>query len=290
MGTGPRAVVPPPVKRPPVISLLSSAVDISDDNPDGRWQNGFTFDPEHCGDVIQIVDPCDSETKTTTSDEADVDYEPFDLVANYTCSPFDHNLREWRARAERNLRACMAFGIEDELWTGTKAQEESWPNRFLADVNNVDILTESGPVGLTHGLACLEQALGDCNCGQPGMIHATRQVVTHWMGLDLIRRVEQPRPHLETILGTVVVPGAGYDGSDPDGQPAIDGRVWAYATGMVHVLLGPVRVIPDSFKDALDRTDNTATFFAEASAAAFWDGCCHFGVRLDVTTCDSGGS
>ena len=131
------------------------------------------------------------------------------------------------------------------------------------------------------------------------MIHASRQIVTLWANAALVR-VEGGV--VQTINGTIVVPGGGYDGSGPalaDGQPPSDagqGAIWAYATDLVQVRLGPVQTSPptdqleDMLRSALNRDVNTVTVLAMRTAGVWWDGCCQFAAEIDADACGIGGS
>lgn len=148
----------------------------------------------------------------------------------------------------------------------------------------MDILSESGPVGLVHGLACLEQYLASNNGGQQGMIHATPQVVTHWASFRLLRREGN---RILTFHDTIIVPSPGYSGNNPNGSIA-DDDVWAYATDMITVRLGEVQTF--DLEDTVDRDNNTIQTIAQRRALADWQRCRHGGIRLAVDLCDIGGS
>lgn len=283
---GPAAVVPAPPAAAPRVGLLVSARQPTDD--DDRWVSGFTYDPELCGTgyITSVCDP-DASDRDLDASPTDVVWEPYVVGGGIVCSTFGWRGRDWQAQARRALEAVAEYQISHELWTGTQATAEGFANRFLADVAAVDILTESGPVGLTHGLACLEQYLSDTLAGRRGMIHATRQTITHWQGLGLVRREGNL---LLTVHDTFVVPGAGYDGSTPDGAPATSGDVWAYATDIVDVRRSTAEIIGGPDATGVDRSVNTTEVRAEQAAVASWEGCAHGGVRLDQVVCGIGGS
>jgi len=301
MASGPATTLTPRPAAPPVVGLIVSArdpfaqaaglIDISDGSkvtPDGRWQNGFEYAVELAG-TGYITSQCDPQSADRALDEqlASPAWEPYVIGDGIKCSTFGWQGREWAAQALRLLNANAEFLISHEFWHGAIAVRDNLPNRFLADVANVDILTESGPTGLTHGLACLEQYLADMG-GQRGMIHASRQVITHWLTLNLIERRGNV---MFDPFDNIIVPGAGYDGSTPDGADASDGDVWAYATGLVDVFRGPVDYtgLPDD-PAWIGRATNDVEVRAEQAAVASWDGRVHGAVRLDVTMCDVGGS
>lgn len=293
MAIGPRSpLASVPARRPPTgLVATCEAAGLLVDN-DGPWVKGFGVEPEGCvGDNSAVYDPCDTSTTRTVSRDnqsAEIDWDPVELTTGDVCSAFSSDARDARGRAERTLAACESKLLAGELWAGTQAAASSLPNRFLADVANVDIVTEAGPVAPETGLACLEQALAECACGGRGMIHATPQAVSTWAQLDLVAR---QGPLMLSPNDHYIVADAGYPGTSPDGEtPDMIDSVWAYATGLVQVRRAPVQVVPDDDSDAVDRTNNVITFRASRLASAWWDGCCHAGARLSISPCGIGGS
>lgn len=290
----PKAPVNAPPASPPLISLLSSAEVI---NESERWNAGFSYEPETCGTgIIGSFDPCNTGTKTVETGSGAIDVEPFGVFAGDKCSTFGMGARNWQQRAKNKLVACQSQQIESELWRGTlaRAATPDWPNKYLAHLDS-DVLSPI-PASPLEAFACLEQYLSQCNCGSVGMIHATPQVVTYWSSLNLIEPVKVgARTRLVSKLGTVVVPGSGYDGSGPpdvvDGPPAdaASGSVWAYATGMVHIRMDAMVVIPSSDAEAINRSINEVTYYAERLVAVTWD-CCHGAISLDLDLCGIGGA
>lgn len=272
--------VPP---RPATLSLVNSANTPDLTGDDSRWPLGFKTAPEGCGDAW-VEDPCNVGARTVTGRPEWVENQPMNVVAADRCSAFGFAAEDYEGRARRLLARCQSKQIAAELWTGALAAAAGWPNQFFTDLSS-DVLTD-GAATPTAALACLEQALAQCGCGDRGMIHATPQLATHWATLGTVLRREGSL--LLTVHDTVVVPDAGYDGSGPGGVAAAATQ-WAYATGMVTVRLGPVSITPGEFADALDRSDNKVTFFAERPAAATWDGCCHAAVEVALPVCLVGG-
>lgn len=300
MGAGPRQVVVPPPAAPPRVGLVASSrvVDRDPLDPEDRWRNGFEFSPESCAQA-GVFDPCDSNPDLEIdTPSANVEFEPFAVWAGDKCSTFGFLKRDWQGRVRRILEACQSKQIEAEFWSGAQARasEGDWPNRYLAHPDS-DVLS-SGPENLTPALAMLEQGLADCGCGERGMIHAPRQVVSLWDSLNLLRREGNL---ILTINDTIVVPGAGYDGSgpgqgggdDPTPTPAGPDSTWVYATGLVDVRLDAVTFIPENLAETLaqatDRSDNTVEVRASRLAAATWDGCCHLAVETNVDLISLGG-
>lgn len=273
---------------PPLISLLTSAEIVREEG--NRWEGGFSYEPEACGEIGGVVDPCDVGTMSVSNSTAQIEVEPFLAWTGDACSTFGFAARDWKGRVARKLAACESNFIESELWRGTQARASLWDNKWLANVAADDLVEGGSPLGYVDALACLEQGLADCNCGQQGMIHATSQIVTQWIAANLVTREGST---LYTYLGTIVVPGSGYDGSGPGAAPfsapvvAVSGRVWAYATGMVQVRLGPVVISPNDDSEALNRLDNTITVRAYRTASVSWD-CCHLTVPINAALCRVG--
>lgn len=272
---------------PPAISLLSSAEDLTE--PSGRWEGGVSYEPEACGlDNTGALDPCNIGSVDVALGNGSISIEPFAIWGGDSCSSFGFGQRDWKGRATRKLLACESALIASELWRGTIARSSGWDNPYLTKLGSTSITTAS--VEPITALACLEQALGNCNCGTQGMIHATRELVTYWASLSLIRR-EGSR--LLTTMDTVVVPDAGYDGSGPqtiaDGDPVVPstGSIWAYATSMVHFRLGPIEVVPATQSEAMDPRQNIITYRAQRIVEVGFD-CCHFAAEVDLPGCQMG--
>lgn len=283
MGSGPKQVVTAPVNTPPLVSLVRSARRV--DEGDFRWENGFAFSPEGC-EGGGIIDPCvtgGEAEKEIDNNPAIVEYEPYIVWAGDKCTSFGWQDRDYQARARRFLEACQSKHIAAELWTGTLASESGFPNPFFTDIAGDVVAVAASP---TEALACLEQGIAECQCGS-GMIHATPQVVTHWVNANLVLR---EGGLLITHLGTIVVADGGYPGTGPGGVPALSGAVWAYATGIVEVRLGEVQIFPATLKEALNRETNLVEFRAERMASAVWDNCCLLAASVDVDLCIIGGS
>lgn len=249
----------------------------------------FGFGPEACGaSGVLSVDAClVSDSKTIGDNPATVEAWAFDVWAGDKCSPWEIG-RDWRGRARRQLAATLSYQVAHELWTGDMAVAMAGsPNPYLASLDS-DVLTD-GPTSPTDALAVLEYGLGQCTKGSRGVIHASRHTATYWAQLGLLRR---EGAQLLTFLDTIVVADAGYDGSGPEGQAAVDGSQWAYASGIPIVRLGPERLVPDGddLGPALDRSTNLVEYRAERRAAVAWDGCCHLAAELDLGWADIGGA
>lgn len=259
-----------------------------------RWGvGGVAFTPElQCVAPGGARNPCDASADFTPSvNDPTVEWMPVVVSGSARCSTLGGDIDRQEQVAVRRMNADASHQLERELWEGavastaTDADGNPWPNRWFTD-GTADNLTANltGGANLTHGFACLHQYLAETTRGQPGMIHATWQTVIHWWGLDLISDVGGGR--LETPAGHVVVAGSGYTGASPQGAPAADQSIWAYATSMVTVRLGD----PDPVTKVHDWETNTDLVLATRLAVASFDGCALGAVELALTPCDVGGA
>jgi len=251
-----------------------------------RWEQGFAFVPENCG-VVNATDRCVPGTLTPPANLPIVQERPIALWTADKCSTFD-NLRDFQGRARRQLLAGSPTALAREFWKGTLATAQTYPNRFLADTNTIDTAT-AGPIAPNDALACLEQGIAEAANGQRGMIHATVGTVTAWQAGGALRR---EGGLLLTVVDTIVVADAGYDGTGPGGVPAAAGSVWAYGTTMVDVRLG-APVVPQPYDSSIagidartvDRSINNIVVYAWRMGAATWDGCAHVAAEINLPLC-----
>lgn len=283
-----RSTVPARPATAPRFGLLASVDSII--RNEFRWEGGIAYEPEGCveGTTLGICDPAAMAAPTKPGE---VVWYPFQLTIQEECTTSSGEPDNRRARVRRLLEMDTERQLGAELWDGDVAQVEDipgtaepYPNTWLANVGTVDILTESGPVALTHGLACLEEYLAQNNGGQQGMIHATAQTVTHWQTLDLLRR---DNDKIVTVKDTVVVISPGYSGNSIDGTIGTD-NIWAYATDMVRVFLGSIQTFTN--EEEVDRDRNNIVVTAWRPGLAEWERCRHGGARLSLTRCGVGGS
>lgn len=288
--------VPAPPAAPPVIGLLASLTPFND--PNVRWQNPdavISYLPEGCNQDGAPTDLCevlaDVNDLTYSSLPGFVEWRPYSLNVTEVCSTYGSELRENEvARVKRLMLADTERQLGAELWDGALAQAadlpggDPYPNTWLANVADVDILTESGAVTLSHGMACLDSYLAHNNSGQQGAIHATVQALNHWVTL---RIAEFINGKWYSPGGNLIIASPGYSGTDPNGNVGTD-NVWAYATDMPRIFLDKPTVAP--IMSSIDRVNNTMYAKGQRLALAEWQRCRHGGVRLALTVCDEGGS
>lgn len=271
-----------PLPAPSRLGLLASA-----QRPDGlprEWINGVTFDPETCRGDDDAWWDCPPEggdgpnAKATDSVRSSIiTYIPWVAVEHDTCSAMGWREADYEARARRTLEASQGRKMEAELWSGGYTIAAGTNNAYLT---NAILCADLGTAPLVYGLAELQEYLANTIDGR-GMIHCTLRTATLWQSAGVVRR---EGALLLDLYDNIVVAGAGYDGSGPGNvaPPASGDTAWAYATGMVQVALDGVVITPGDLSEALDRSTNTVTYHAERYVGAWWDGCAHAGIEIDL--------
>lgn len=299
-------------------TLLDVAQVVTDD--DQHWQNGIwlhSYPPYGA----QSFDPCGSGSDAQKVPGGEIPLPEFGPVQIYfpeTCSAYivgpppefsdkeydglpDDALRSAydavaaaRARGVGSVydravenywfvnRAVIALGgaeeaqIETVLATGGAVPN----NPHLTDTNIVELHGGTG-VGPVEGLALLEAQIGSTKKG--GVIHAAPATVTYWARYRCIQEPTR-QGDLYTLAGTPVICGYGYIGVRPDGSSHDLSATedWAFATGPLKVWREPnITVYPGTYLEALDRSSNTLTYFAERTYVITWDSALQAGVLID---------
>lgn len=303
-GLGPNVAIDPrPLEAaPPLVSLLSSAPDITAELEAkyGRhWINGIAFEPE--GGALDLVNDypyfwsCPPDVaanpsrawaeqspggvKQIPTAPDDVTYTPWTAHTADPCiSTFGMFGRDGRGRARRLLEANLSRILENELWTGTRAQAAGFPNDYL--MNGPTIL--AGTMGHVSALVDLEQAYFELD-NRPGMLHAQPRLVELWVRNGMVKPSPSGR-QLLTNLGTTVVPGSGYPGTGTGLAAATHTNSFAYITGMVVVARTPVTDQTEDEAEMVYSSTNTRNVRAEADVAAFWDGKVNVAVQVTHLT------
>lgn len=286
-----------PRPRAPRFGLLPSALVLPGDSPglspensnNSRVFNGVEV-WAYPSDIPDAFDTCAGESSPpNVKSDGELPDNPsfpgYTLNVPVTCTARSlHDQAQYSDRAMAALEAGRGWQIERQLWTG-----DLFPTTqpFLAD-SHADVLWGGNPTNPANGLAILEKAVAAS--GRFGWIHATWDIVSTWSAQY---QIFQDGPVLRTILGTIVVPGAGYDGSGPAGEDTPDAsQAWAYATGPVEVRLDQPYLVPAQLKEAITFSpvsDNSITYRAEQNAVAYWDDTLHAAVLIDrcQTDCDA---
>jgi hypothetical protein len=291
------AFVPPPSPRPPRFGLVAAVggegaiqqfvkANPSEDGLDERWQLGFDFQPWDCSSTTAAFDmTCGIEAAfAQTALPANIGIRPVGLYEMLKCSTFGNNLPVLQDRVMAKLLSTTSFKLEREFWKGTLGA--GFGNQYLA--NNATVIKVEGgaAVPAVQALALLVEQASVCSQGNRLMIHCSPATAIMWRALNAIRN---ENGLLLDPLDNIVVAGAGYDGSSPTGtDDATNDTNWAYATEIVDVRLSPVKV--SDLIDHVTKGTNVQFVLAQRAASVNYDGCCLFGVNVDIcqTFCEPG--
>lgn len=285
MTTMPRSGSQPPRRLPPVLTLIAaSRTLLGDTTPDTgaavRWEGGgVSFRPLPCASFEPFLSDCSPTDPLEAERASSLDWDPLTVWAASECTTGSTTDPEETARARDLLLVDQHRQLEREFWRGDQVQAATpdAPNLWLAQDGVVNELSQDAP--LVYALAALQEALGSgsaggSGCGR-GMIHATVQTAALWFAANAIRR---EGGLLLDVFDNVIVPGVGYDGSSPAGAVDATGETaWAYATGLVDSRLGEI-----STRGSVDRATNDQAVIAQRQVIAYWDGCCHYGVNVNL--------
>src|ERR1044072_259045 len=248
---------------------------------DSRWEGGFQQESIICNSAVKNIDICNttaaSDVKEASGSNILDPYKPFAVQAQVVCSTLGSLRVDWERRVLDALEACTSKEVDYEICTGELAQaaitagDSSYPNLYLNNGDAVDLTPTPGTaVRPKHGLALLEGALANANCGTRGFIHAPTSIAS-------VLPLKQKDGMLQTMIGNYVIAGSGYPGTGPGVTgPTLGNEAWIYATGQVTVRLGDGQVAPDSVAQYVDRSVNKIVLSAERPAAVTWDGCAHY--------------
>lgn len=256
-----------------------------------RWIGGISFDPDGCdfdGAALDGAGP--TMTISDHDPSSPLEYRPFLVWEGAKASTIGSSGGDGvdlAARARRKLERSTSYQVEVEFWGGALAQgaADYAGNAYLTD-GNVTQLNGGAATPLLYALADLQAAAAAGHAR--GYIHATIPTVTLWLAAGGLRREQNL---LLDAFDNVIVAGAGYDGSDPDGAVDATGETaWAYVTGPVDLLLSPIDTSTPG--DYVDFTANTREHYAVRWAAPIWDGCVQSGVNVDLCSpcCEPSGS
>jgi hypothetical protein len=236
--------------------------------------------PVNCGDAEDVDHGAGDRGSTVTA-------MPFMVETEDECTTIGTTVADREASARARLAAVESAAIAHELWTGELADatagadaQSPWlDNVRLASTDAVDLTPAGGAVDPVAGLALLEQALADTLAGPVGLVHGTRQALTHLAGMPFPVRTEGNL--LLTPFGTRLVGDAGYPGTGPDGAAPDDGEAWLYATARPTIRRGPIDVVPGDLT-AIRPPDNTIRVTANRLVAVLL-ACGVHAVRITLT-------
>jgi hypothetical protein len=283
---GPVISVDGPAPSPPALTLLGAARDVTPDSGDGqpadRWINGAELWP-YPRDLPDVFDPCQSASSAGHAKDAGTTpttpetFGAYNVLEGVTCTTRSTHAdpAEWQRRAEVALNAYQHWAIEKEFWAAALLPA----NPHLAQTTGLTFDNSATTTSVKNAIALLEQAIADK--GGNGVIHLRPAVFSQLTQEGGGSLMTVTNGVAKTYLGTTVVPGVGYVGSNKDGTAPSGTLEWAYATGPVEYRMSGVQLLPPTIAEATDRTQNLTTFRAERYVMVTWDQRIHAVVKID---------
>lgn len=193
----------------------------------------------------------------------------FNLVHSEKCSILaNETWKDVRARAERNLQIKERKALEATVWGAENAPigiacaftDETGPT--------ATILNSGSDFASINAVTALENVIYELT--DVAYIHVPRVLVNYVIPfLD-----KDDAGNFRTALGSYVIPGVGYDGSGPGGEPDETGDSgYIYGTGEIQLIRGTVLSIPEDPAQARDPGKNTVEFIAERAWGVWVDPC-----------------
>jgi len=240
---------------------------------DVRFENGVGYYAYPCGPAKKF-DQCATVVvpKTTSTQTAPTDFGAFTVYLAATCTMrgIGNDDEEYRRRAMVAFEAYEPQQVELEFWEGGIQ-----PNNPHLTTTGPTLPNGATTTNLVNGLAILEGVIV-----RDAVIHMSRRMAVAMASQRLLE--DEGDGVLRTPLGTPVVAGAGYTGKEPTGQAANAGTVeWIYATTKPSVFRSQAVLLPETAAEALDRTLNNYTIYAERQYVVAFDQCLRAAVRID---------
>lgn len=258
----------------------------------GHQKLGVMFTPDFCGPMLNMNAVCVTGGPQLTTLPGGIPSRATDPFLVYSWLPCDVIGEGYDEMERRTREALVRNGpttVEQVFWTGGTSNGVVSPhlaaNAVISEVvggsttylqTAATVIT--GTFTPTNAIARLESVMAGCYGGRP-FIHVPR-IVTPYLSERMIVKASGNR--LVTDNGSVVVPGAGYTGTGPDGSAATNGNVWIYATGKVKAWSSPIDFTENSVAESIYRPTNTSVIIAKQWWMLGWD-CCHFALQMSLT-------
>lgn len=212
---------------------------------DEHWRLGVQWQTQACIQDFVTAGPCVAEVGSLITNSACTikQYDPFTVYAYNTDPIPGHSLAEHRDQTVQRLINGEQFSAERQFWTMMNA--------------DLDVTIDATAYTPTYALAVAEQAIAKDYAGT-GIIHMSRQA-----GTILWENLTVSGGKMQTLLGTPVVIGAGYDNSF--GYPIADSAL--IATGPVVLYRGDI----DTREQAINLAHNDVSYIAQRDYVLGWD-------------------
>ncbi len=224
---------------------------------DEHWRLGIRWQSQACSQVKETTGECIIPREGEALEPDDycyvAEFEPFTVYAYDNDSIPGHTLEEHRAQVVQRLINGEQRAVEERVWAAITADAGA-----PLDLSAYD---------LRFALGYVEQQVSQ-NYSGTGVIHMSHLVATLlWDALFV------SGGRLQTLHGTPVVVGAGYDtATDPLTRVG-----YIYGTGAMVLYRGDI----DTRESAIDKAVNQVSYIAQRDYAVGWD--C-YSVAVKATT------
>jgi hypothetical protein len=262
--------------------LLSSIEPVQLSDP--HWQAGLEWESDCSVEAGSTLAPCPEALGQKSTDGGLIfcTAEPFTVYGSYKCSTGGRPASESLIIAQARLNRNKERAVEKIFWTGITPVGTVSPSlqsgNLSCEIVPVDITPEEGPLDPTGAIAALESSIAECIPGGIGVIHVNFGFLPYLAKNYLLY---EKNNRFYTPSGQLIIAGAGYPGSGPENIPALAGETWIFATGSVAVYQSDVFLTPSNVDQAVDRSLNNVTFFAEQTYSVIWE-CCIFAIRAQL--------
>lgn len=275
-------LVPPIKKLDRSYGILSSTEPIHLSDP--HWQTGLEWESDCSVDASSTLPPCPDPVASKATDGGLIfcSADPFTVLGSYKCSTGGRSVSESMTIASNRLRRNKERAVEQIFWTGITPVGTVNPSlqggNDSCGITPVDLTPVTGALNPVAALAVLESAIAGCIPGGVGVIHLTFGVLPYMAANHLLFERDGK---FYTPSGQLIIAGAGYPGSGPSNVPATSGETWVFATGPMSVFYSDIFFTPSQIDQAVDRSLNNVTFWAEQTYAVIWE-CCLFAIRVSL--------
>lgn len=262
--------------------LLSSIEPVHLSDP--HWQTGLEWESDCSVAVTGTLPPCPDPVAAKSTDGGLIfcSADPFTVYGSYKCPPVGRPAGEARVIAENRLKRNKEWAVERIFWTGITPVGTVNPSlqggNDTCEITPVDLTPVAGALSPVAAIAALESNIADCIPGALGVIHVNFGLLP-FMARDYL--LVEKNGKYYTPSGQLIVAGAGYPGSGPGNVPADPGETWIFSSGPVAVYNSDIFFTPSHIDQAVNRSLNDVTFWAEQTYAVIWE-CCSFAIRVSL--------
>lgn len=253
--------------------------------PDPHWQAGFQWESDCSVEASSTLPPCPDPVVEKSVDGGLLfcSASPFSVYGSYKCSTGGRPVSESIEIASNRLKRNKERGVERIFWTGISQAGPVNPSlqggNDTCGIVPIDLTPAmSNPLTAIGAIGALESSLSECIPGGVGVLHMNYGVLASLASNFLAEKIDG---RYYTPSGQLIIAGAGYPGTGPGNVAADPGESWIFATGNVAVYYSDIFMTPTKVDQAVDRSLNNVTFYAEQTFSVIWE-CCVFAVRISV--------